>query len=110
MDHQILNSGGSSSKIERLTSRLRDSKRRRYQESYNEIEDMAFENSSLRAELVWVTQARDALLEFRQKIYRMFTSMEDVLADVEVKLNQAEEEYLKSWGLGPQRRASGAQF
>ncbi|BAE61481.1 unnamed protein product [Aspergillus oryzae RIB40] len=97
-DHLILQNGGTSSNIERLQSRLQQSKLPP-RSLKKRVEDLAYENSYLKAELAWHTETKHALLQFREEMYTMFHRMEDALVELKNCLRNAESRYLSFWGL-----------
>ncbi|KAL1873638.1 hypothetical protein Plec18167_006155 [Paecilomyces lecythidis] len=110
IDHQILHNGGSSSKIERLPSRLQQSKNQRPADAQQEIEDLAYENSYLRAELMWTQESRQALLEFHEETFKLFRMMEEALVEIRVRLERSDERYLKLWGIEERKSVNGGRF
>ncbi|KAL5047305.1 hypothetical protein BDW71DRAFT_206436 [Aspergillus fruticulosus] len=97
-DHQILCNGGTSSNLERLPSRLQQSKASTT--SYkNEIEDLAYEISYLKAELSWNTESKQALLQFQEEMYMVFYKIDNALAQLRARLQGAEQRYLSLWGV-----------
>ncbi|KAE8396947.1 hypothetical protein BDV37DRAFT_289844 [Aspergillus pseudonomiae] len=105
-DHHILRHGGTSSNIERLPSRLRQSKSPP-RSLKKQVEDMAYEVSYLKAELLWHAETKQALLQFQDQMYDIFNKMEDALVQVNVRLRDAENRYLEIWGLNGRECRSG---
>ncbi|KAL4924645.1 uncharacterized protein BDV17DRAFT_284576 [Aspergillus undulatus] len=99
-DHKVLGYGGTTSNIERLPSRLQRSKRSST-DLHQQLEDLAYEISYLRAELQWQRESRQALLRFQEQVFRMFHTMEDALVQVTTSLQQCEERYFSLWGVTP---------
>ncbi|GKZ27650.1 hypothetical protein AbraIFM66951_006116 [Aspergillus brasiliensis] len=97
-DHQLLLHGATSSKIERLPSRLQQSKTPP-RSLKKQVEDLAYEVSYLKAELSWHNETKGALLQFQEQMYEMFHRMEDALIEVNTRLREAEHRYLGLWGL-----------
>jgi vacuolar-type H+-ATPase subunit I/STV1 len=97
-DHQILCHGGTTSTLERLPSRLRQSKPPT-KNLKKRIEDLAYEVSYLKAEVSWHTESKQALLQFQEKMYQLFHQMEDALVQVNARMQDAEQRYLSLWGL-----------
>ncbi|KAH1311859.1 hypothetical protein LV164_007219 [Aspergillus fumigatus] len=83
-DHGILCSGGTSSNLERLPSRLQRSKTTS-RSMRKQIEDLAYE----------------ALLQLQEQMYQLFHKMEDALIQVTTRLQEAEQRYLSLWGITP---------
>ncbi|KAB8227268.1 hypothetical protein BDV23DRAFT_175060 [Aspergillus alliaceus] len=97
-DHEILRHGGTSSNIERLPSRLQQSKMQP-RSLRKQVEDLAYEVSYLKAELSWHSETKQALLQFQEQMYGLFHNMEDALVQVNIRLRNAEQRYLSLWGL-----------
>ncbi|KAB8069856.1 hypothetical protein BDV29DRAFT_198372 [Aspergillus leporis] len=97
-DHEILRHGGTSSNIERLPSRLQQSKMQP-RSLKKQVEDLAYEISYLKAELSWHSETKHALLQFQEQVYDIFHKIEDALGQVNVRLQNAEQRYLSFWGL-----------
>ncbi|KAH8691906.1 hypothetical protein BGW36DRAFT_431148 [Talaromyces proteolyticus] len=106
LDHQILRAGGSSSNLERLPSRLQQSKHQRSTSLREEIEELAYENSYLKAELAWNQEARRALMELHEKTFEAATMIRESLIRVNDRLRQCEDRYLELWGVPPDKRMS----
>ncbi|RDH26993.1 hypothetical protein BDQ94DRAFT_164028 [Aspergillus welwitschiae] len=98
IDDYIRRHGGTSSNIERLPSRLQLSKRSstNFQQQLN---NLTYEVSYLKAELQWHKESRQALLEFKQQITGVFHKMEDILVKTTERLAEAEQHYLDLLGL-----------
>jgi hypothetical protein len=99
-DHQIFCHGGTTSNIERLPSSLRRSKVPT-KSMKKQIEDLAYEVSYLKAEVSWHSETKQVLLQFHDQIYQIFHKVEDALAQVNARLEAAEQRYLGLWGLTP---------
>ncbi|KAL3441479.1 hypothetical protein BJX65DRAFT_322259 [Aspergillus insuetus] len=97
-DHQILCHGGTTSTLERLPSRLRQSKPPT-KNLKKRIEDLAYEVSYLKAEVSWHIESKQALLQFQEQMYQLFHQMEDALVQVNARMQEAEQRYLALWGL-----------
>lgn len=97
-DHQLLCHGATSSKIERLPSRLQQSKVLP-RSMKKQVEDLAYEVSYLKAELSWHSETKGALLQFQEHMYEIFHRVEDALIEVNTRLREAEHRYLRLWGL-----------
>jgi chromosome segregation ATPase len=106
LEHQILLAGGSSSKLERLPSRLKQWKDQRSTSLREEIEELAYENSYLKAELAWNQEARRALMEFHEKTFEAATMIRESLIEVNHRLRESEDRYLELWGVPPEQRRS----
>lgn len=104
VDHQILRAGGSSSKLERLPSRLQQSKQQRSIGLREEIEELAYENSYLKAELAWNQETRRALMDFHEKIFEATAMIRESLVQVNHRLRECEDRYLEMWGIPPGQR------
>ena len=98
-DHRIQRSGGTSSNLERLPSRLQQSKRRST-DSKKQLEEAAYELSYLRAELQWHQETKQILLEFQERIFDVFQSIEDSLSRATVQMQESERRYLTIWEHG----------
>ncbi|EAL87730.1 hypothetical protein V6Z88_003724 [Aspergillus fumigatus] len=99
-DHGILCGGGTSSNLERLPSRLQRSKTTS-RSMKKQIEDLAYEVSYLKAELLWHSESKQALLQLQEQMYQLFHKMEDALIQVTTRLQEAEQRYLGLWGITP---------
>jgi hypothetical protein len=95
-DHMILCSGGTSSNIERLPSRLQRAKR--LSSDYKaQLEDRAYEASYLRAELQWHKESKQIFLHFHERMMGIFSMMEEAIADCMARLHESERQYLELW-------------
>ncbi|CAG8902304.1 unnamed protein product [Penicillium egyptiacum] len=99
-DHHILCGGGTSSCIERLPSRIQQYKQTA-PNSRQQIEDLTYEISYLRAELQWQRESREIFLRFQRKMFDIFGMMEEELAQSTARLDEARSNYLGVWNLGP---------
>ena len=97
-DHEILCHGGTTSNLERLPSRLQQSKVPA-RSMKKQIEELAYEVSYLKAEVSWHSESKQAFLQFQEQMYQLFHKMEDALAEVNIRLQEAEQRYLGFWGL-----------
>jgi hypothetical protein len=100
-DHQVLCRGGTSSSIERLRSRIQQSKGSS-PDLRQQIVDLAYESSYLKAELQWQRESRQIFLKFQQKMLQIFGMMEDELAQSTDRLQEAHSRYLSIWGHVPE--------
>ncbi|KAJ5417427.1 uncharacterized protein N7487_000977 [Penicillium crustosum] len=98
-DHYILCGGGTSSCIERLPSRIQQYKKP--PSSRQQIEDLTYEISYLRAELQWQRESREIFLRFQRKMFEIFGMMEDELAQSTTRLEEARSNYLGLWDVDP---------
>lgn len=96
-DHEILRCGGTSSSLERLPSRLQQSKRAST-DLRQQLEELAYEASYLRAELQWQKESKQALLHFREEVFGVFHLLEDALVQVTTRLRDSEQRYISLWG------------
>ncbi|KAE8308570.1 hypothetical protein RU639_013140 [Aspergillus parasiticus] len=97
VDHEILRHGGTSSSIERLPSRLQRSKRAST-DIRQQLEDLVYDASYLRAELQWQKESKQALLQFHEDIFRIFHTIEDMLVQVTARLRDSEQRYFEVLG------------
>ncbi|KAJ6070570.1 hypothetical protein N7467_012038 [Penicillium canescens] len=105
-DHTILCSGGTSSNIERLPSRLQRAKR--LSPDYRrQLEDQAFEASYLKAELQWHKESKQIFLHFHERMMSIFSLMEDAIADSMTRLHESERRYLSLWNSDQNKTANG---
>ncbi|KAL4888221.1 hypothetical protein BDV59DRAFT_196630 [Aspergillus ambiguus] len=96
-DHEILLRGGTSSSIERLPSRLQRSKRAST-DLHQQLEDLTYEVSYLKAELQWEKESKQTLLCFQDDMFRLFHQLEMALAQVSARLKDCEKRYYEAWG------------
>lgn len=96
-DHRILCYGGTSSNLERLPSRLQQSKRR-HMDPKKQLEEAAYELSYLRAELQWQKETKQILLEFHERILDIFQSLDNSLSRATTRMHESERRYLMLWG------------
>ncbi|KKZ67225.1 hypothetical protein EMCG_07091 [[Emmonsia] crescens] len=111
LDHQILLHGSTSSRLERLPSRAQKAKRRSsscYVE--DQILDLTFENSYLRAELSLHEEYRHALMSLKSIMIYVSGMMEEALSETAQRLNEADKNYLKLHGIAEEKRESGLDF
>ena len=99
-DHEILRGGGTSSSLERLPSRLQQSKQAPT-DLRQQLEDLVYEVSYLKAELQWQKESKQALLHFREEIFQTFHFLENAIIQVTIRLRESEQKYLGLWGLSP---------
>ncbi|KAE8383878.1 hypothetical protein BDV26DRAFT_287292 [Aspergillus bertholletiae] len=97
VDHEILRHGGTSSSIERLPSRLQRSKRAST-DIRQQLEDLVYDASYLRAELQWQKESKQALLQFHEDMFRIFHMVEDMLVQVTTRLRDSEQRYFEVLG------------
>ncbi|KAA8647905.1 hypothetical protein EYZ11_011478 [Aspergillus tanneri] len=97
VDHEILRHGGTSSNIERLPSRLQRSKRASM-DVQQQLEDLVYDVSYLRAELQWQKESKQALLQFQEDMFRIFHMIEDMLVQVTARLHNSEQRYFQLLG------------
>lgn len=69
-------------------------------DSGKQLEDIAYEMSYLRAELQWHKETKQVLLEFQERIFNVFQSMEDALSRASARIHESEYRYLKLWENG----------
>ncbi|KAF5014890.1 hypothetical protein F66182_13970 [Fusarium sp. NRRL 66182] len=105
IDHQILNAGGSTSILDRLPSRLQQSKGQRSLSIRDELEELAYENSYLKAELAWNKETRQVLIQLREKALEAMSILEEALADTTSQLRRCDERYLELWGIAPRSQS-----
>jgi hypothetical protein len=110
IDHQILNAGGSTSNLDRLPSRLQQTKGQRSLSVRDELEELAYENSYLKAELAWNKETRQALIQLREKTLEAMTILEEALTETTFQLHQCDERYLELWGIAPYGQNSGGMI
>lgn len=97
-DHEILRGGGTSSSLERLPSRLQQSKQAST-DLHQQLEDLVYEVSYLKAELQWQKESKQAMIHFREEIFQTFHFLENALIQVTMRLHDSEQQYLSLWGL-----------
>jgi hypothetical protein len=105
-DHAVFCSGGTSSNIERLPSRLQRAKRLS-SDSKAQLEDLAYEASYLKAELQWHKESKQIFLHFHERIMGIFGMMEDAIADSMTRLRESERRYLDLWDLNQSQTLNG---
>jgi hypothetical protein len=110
IDHQILNAGGSTSILDRLPSRLQQSKGQRSLSVRDELEELAYENSYLKAELAWNKETRQVLIQLREKTLEAMSILEDALTETTTQLRQCDERYLELWGIAPYSQNPGGMI
>ena len=99
VDDQIRRVGGSTSTLDRLPSRLQQSKYKRSTSLRDEMEELAYENGSLKAELAWNREKRQALMQLKDKYSETVSILRDALAETESRLQQCDARYLELWGI-----------
>ncbi|KAA8641635.1 uncharacterized protein ATNIH1004_011771 [Aspergillus tanneri] len=97
-DHEVLRHGCTTSSIERLPSRLQQSKRTS-KDLRQQLEELVYEVSYLRAEVQWHKESKNALLQFQEETFRIFHLMEDALVQVTARLRNAEQQYFSLMGM-----------
>lgn len=108
-DHEILRRGGTSSSLERLPSRLRRTKRASM-DLQQQLEDLTYEVSYLKAELQWQKESKQALLHFQEDIFRAFHFLDEKLIQVTTRLQDSERRYLNLWGLSSDSNHNGGMI
>ncbi|CDM36271.1 unnamed protein product [Penicillium roqueforti FM164] len=106
VDHQILCLGGTSSNLERLQSRLQCVKRQS-PDFKTQLEETAYEMGYLRAELQWHKETKQILLQFQERVFDIFSSLEDALTQATARLHESEQQYLMLWGSNSRSGAGG---
>lgn len=106
IDHELLRHGGTSSNIERLPFRLQQSKRSS-SDLRQQVEDLVYEVSYLKAELQWQRESQQALQQFQERMFQLFHMLEDALAQTTSRLHESERSYLNLWNLDTNRVNSG---
>lgn len=99
VDHRILLAGGSTSTLDRLPSHLQQSKSQRSLSLRDDLEELAYENSYLKAELTWNKETREVLLRLHGKTLEAVSILEEALAETTSQLQRCEERYLELWGI-----------
>lgn len=94
LDHQVLYSGGTSSQIERLPSRLQQSKSVPSKQPQTQVKELMYEVKYLEGELALNEDSREALLRFQEKIFKVFSVIEDASADAKIRVGQSEQRYV----------------
>jgi hypothetical protein len=110
LDHWILAAGGSTSHLERLPSRLQESKKHRPMGVREELEQLVYENSYLRAELAWNQEARRALMDLQEKSFQATTILREALVEANHRLKQCERHFLELWGARPEQNSDGMRI
>ena len=105
-DHEILRGGGTTSNLERLPSRLQQSKQAST-DLHQQLEDLVYEVSYLKAELQWQKESKQAMIHFREEIFKTFHFLEDALIQVTMRLHDSEQQYLSLWGLSSVGHSQG---
>lgn len=101
VDHQILHVGGSTSTLDRLPSRLQQSKSQKCLSLRDELEELAYENSYLKAELTWNKETREVLMRLHGRTLEAVSVLREALAETTSQLRRCEERYLELWGISP---------
>ena len=101
LDHQILRVGGSTSTLDQLPSRLQQSKSQRSLGLRDELEELAYENSYLKAELAWNKETRQVLMRLHGRTLEAVSSLREALTETTSQLRRCEERYLELWGIAP---------
>jgi hypothetical protein len=110
VDHQILHAGGSNSTLDRLPSRLQQSKNQRSLGLRDELEELAYENSYLKAELAWNKETRQVLMRLHGKTLEAVTVLSEALTETTSQLRRCEERYLQLWGIAPGSQNPGGMI
>ncbi|KAK2809758.1 hypothetical protein FQN50_003603 [Emmonsiellopsis sp. PD_5] len=110
LDHQLFTNGKTSSRIERLRSRLTFTKR---QSSSCYVDDqvleLTFENSYLRGELSLYEEYRQVLLDLKYMMVYASGVMDEALSEATRKLKDADQNYLKLYGI-EEKKKDGLDF
>jgi predicted nuclease with TOPRIM domain len=104
VDHQIFHAGGSTSTLDRLPSRLQLSKSQKSLSLRDEMEELAYENSYLKAELTWNQETRQVLMQLHERTSEVASALSEVLTEATAQLRRCEERYLELWGIAPGSR------
>jgi hypothetical protein len=70
----------------------------------DELEELAYENSYLKAELAWHQETRQVLLQLQEKTFEAMSVLRGALIETNSRLRQCEERYLELWGIAPGSR------
>lgn len=106
IDHELLRHGGTSSNIKRLPFHLQQSKCS-LSDLRQQVEDLVYEVSYLKAELQWQRESQQALQQFQEHMFQLFHMMEDALAQTTLRLHESKRSYLNLWNLDINRVNSG---
>ncbi|KAI1907856.1 hypothetical protein LOZ57_006797 [Ophidiomyces ophidiicola] len=108
LDHQIFLNGGTTSKLERLPSRLQSHKKRSSSlYSTDQLHDLSYENSYLRGELSRLEEYRYALLKLKSKVAFISEMIKEILEGTERSLRDTDSSYLKLYGIEADKMESG---
>ncbi|QSS66490.1 hypothetical protein I7I51_07347 [Histoplasma capsulatum] len=100
LDHQLLVNGKTSSRIERLQSRLQSTKNRSSSIYVDDqILELTFENSYLRGEISRYEDYQRALLDLKYVFSYALVTMEEALSATTQRLRDADQNYLKLNGI-----------
>jgi hypothetical protein len=110
IDHQILHAGGSTSTLDRLPSRLQQTKSQRSLSLRDEMEELAYENSYLKAELAWNKETRQVLMQLRGRTLEAVSTLREALTETTSQLRRCEERYLELWGIAPGSQNPGGMI
>lgn len=99
VEHRILHAGGSTSTLDRLPSRLQQYKSQKSLSLRDKLEELAYENSYLKAELTWNKETREVLLRLHGRTLEAVSTLEEALAETTSQLQRCEERYLELWGI-----------
>ena len=108
-DHEILRGGGTTANLERLPSRLQQSKQAST-DLHQQLEDLVYEVSYLKAELQWQKESKQAMIHFREEIFKTFHFLENALIQVTMRLHDSEQQYLSLWGLSSVGHSQGGMI
>ncbi|EED22515.1 conserved hypothetical protein [Talaromyces stipitatus ATCC 10500] len=89
VDHQILHVGGSTSTLDRLPSRLQQSKSQRSLSLRDELEELAYENSYLKAELAWNKETRQVLMHLHGRTLEAVSILSEALTETTSQLRRS---------------------
>ena len=81
----------------RLPSRLQQSKQAST-DVHQQLEDLMYEVSYLKAELQWLKGSKQAMIHFRGEIFQTFHILENALIQVTMRLHDSEQQYLSLSG------------
>lgn len=99
LDARIAQAGGTSSRLELLPNRLRETKLQPSTSAAIHLEDLTRENGYLRQEIVFYQESRNAMLAFHSQTLEAYKGLQSALKELSEKLALADSRLERYWGI-----------
>jgi len=99
LDARIARAGGTSSRVELLPHRLRETKLRPSTSAAMQLDDLTRENGYLRQEIAFYQESRNAMLAFHSQTLDTYKGLQSALKELSEKLALADSRLERYWGI-----------